>query len=102
VTKQIQRLADHLGINKRVVYYSARKSFVQHGYELNIPLELLEYCIGQSVKKNRPIFNYVKFMRKHADETIRKVIDHVNDVDKWNKLNYILTTLINEFSKISA
>ena len=41
-------------------------------------------------------------MRKHADETIRKVIDHVNDVDKWNKLNYILTTLINEFSKISA
>lgn len=102
VTKQIQRLADHLGINKRVVYYSARKSFVQHGYELNIPLELLEYCIGQSVKKNRPIFNYVKFMRKHADETIRKVIDHVNNVDKWNKLNYILTTLINEFSKISA
>lgn len=102
VTKQIQRLADILGINKRVVYYSARKSFVQHGYELNIPLELLEYCTGQSVKKNRPIFNYVKFMRKHADETIRKIIDHVNDVDNWEKLEYILKSAINDFSKIIA
>lgn len=102
VTKQIQRVADILGINKRVVYYSARKSFVQHGYELNIPLELLEYCTGQSVKKNRPIFNYVKFMRKHADETIRKIIDHINDVDKWEKLEYILKSAINDFSKIVA
>ena len=102
VTKQIQRLANNLGINKRVVYYSARKSFVQHGYELNIPLELLEYCTGQSVKKNRPIFNYVKFMRKHADETIRKIIDHVNDVDKWGKLEYMLKSVINDFSKITA
>lgn len=102
VTKQIQKLADILGINKRVVYYSARKSFVQHGYELNIPLELLEYCTGQSVKKNRPIFNYVKFMRKHADETIRKIIDHINDVDKWEKLEYILKSAINAFSKIIA
>lgn len=102
VTKLIQRVANNLGINKRVVYYSARKSFVQHGYELNIPLELLEYCTGQSVKKNRPIFNYVKFMRKHADETIRKIIDHVNDVDNWEKLEYILKNAINDFSKIIA
>ncbi|MDD3038247.1 site-specific integrase [Bacteroides sp.] len=102
VTKQIQRLANILGINKRVVYYSARKSFVQHGYELNISLELLEYCTGQSVKKNRPIFNYVKFMRKHADETIRKIIDHVNDVDKWEKLEYILTNAINAFYKMNV
>lgn len=77
VTKEIQRLANNLGINKRVVYYSARKSFVQHGFEIGIPLEVLEYCIGQSVKKNRPIFNYVKFMRKHADEAIRKILDNL-------------------------
>lgn len=75
VTKELQKLALSLDINKRVVYYSARKSFVQHGFEIGIPLEVLEYCIGQSVKKNRPIFNYVKFMRKHADEAIRKILD---------------------------
>lgn len=77
ITKEIQRLASLQGIDKRVVYYSARKSFVQHGFEIGIPLEILEYCIGQSVKKNRPIFNYVKFMRKHADEAIRKVLDNL-------------------------
>ena len=75
VTKELQRLADRLELNKHVVYYSARKSLVQHGFELGIPHEVLEYCIGQSVKKNRPIFNYVKIMRKHADEAIRKILD---------------------------
>lgn len=75
VTKEIRRLAENTGIESHVVYYSARKSFVQHGFELGISLEVLEYCIGQSMKKNRPIFNYVKIMRKHADITIRKILD---------------------------
>ena len=75
VTKEIKRLAENIGIESHVVYYSARKSFVQHGFELGISLETLEYCIGQSMKKNRPIFNYVKIMRKHADIAIRKILN---------------------------
>lgn len=75
VTKEIRRLAENIGIESHVVYYSARKSFVQHGFELGISLEVLEYCIGQSMKKNRPIFSYVKIMRKHADIAIRKILD---------------------------
>lgn len=75
VTKEIKRLAENIGIESHVVYYSARKSFVQHGFELGISLETLEYCIGQSMKKNRPIFNYVKIMRKHADIAMRKIFD---------------------------
>ena len=39
-------LAEQLGITKRISFYIARKSFVQHGFELGIPLETLEYCIG--------------------------------------------------------
>lgn len=77
VTKQIKRLAKKLGINKRVVYYSARKSLVQHGFELGISLEVLEYSIGQSVKKNRPIFNYVRIMRSHADAAMRLILDNL-------------------------
>ena len=82
---QIKRLAKKLGINKRVVYYSARKSLVQHGFELGISLEILEYSIGQSVKKNRPIFNYVRIMRSHADEAMRKIIDSLDKVEKKKK-----------------
>lgn len=77
ITKEIIRLGERLGIESHVVYYSARKSFVQHGFELGIPLETLEYCIGQSMKSNRPIFNYVRIMRKHADEAIRKILDNL-------------------------
>lgn len=74
----LRDVAYKLGINYRVSFYTARKSFVQHGFELGIVLETLEYCIGQSMKMNRPIFNYVKIMRQHADIAIRKIIDHLH------------------------
>ena len=73
VTRDIKRIAKKIGIEdwKRCCYYTARKSFVQHGFELGISIEVLEYCIGQSMKSNRPIFNYLKIMRQHADTAIR-------------------------------
>ena len=70
-------LASEARINKRISYYTARKSFAQHGFELGIPLETIEYCIGQSMKRNRPIFNYVKIMSKHADVAIRQILDNL-------------------------
>lgn len=61
----------------RISFYSARKSFVQHGFDLGIPLEILEYCVGQTMKANRPIFNYATIMSKHADNAIRKILDNI-------------------------
>ena len=75
----LRDVAYKVGCNYKVSYYTARKSFVQHGFELGIPLETLEYCIGQSMKANRPIFNYVKIMRQHADEAIRKILDNLHE-----------------------
>lgn len=63
----------------KVCYYTARKSFVQHGFDLGISLEVLEYCIGQSMKANRPIFNYVRIMSQHADVAIRQIIDALHE-----------------------
>lgn len=77
LTRCIAELAKKLNIERKVVYYSARKSFVQHGFEIEIPLEVLEYCIGQSMKTNRPIYNYLKIMRRHADSAIRKILDNL-------------------------
>lgn len=64
VTRAIKSLAKDLNLPnyRKVCYYSARKSFVQHGFDLGVNLEVLEYCIGQSVKNKRPIFNYLKIM----------------------------------------
>ena len=77
VSRDIKRIAKKAGIEEwhKVCYYTARKSFVQHGFDLGISLEVLEYCIGQSMKSDRPIFNYLKVMRRHADEAIRTILD---------------------------
>lgn len=79
VTRSIKSLAKDINIQdyRKVCYYTARKSFVQHGFDLGISLEVLEYCIGQSVKNNRPIFNYLKIMRKHADVAFRQILDNL-------------------------
>ena len=82
VTHSIKSLAKDIDIQdyRKVCYYTARKSFVQHGFDLGISLEVLEYCIGQSVKNNRPIFNYLKIMRKHADVAFRQILDNLSNV----------------------
>lgn len=82
VTRSIKSLAKDIDVQdyRKVCYYTARKSFVQHGFDLGISLEVLEYCIGQSVKNNRPIFNYLKIMRKHADVAFRQILDNLASI----------------------
>ncbi|MCM1505387.1 MAG: site-specific integrase [Muribaculum sp.] len=78
VTKSLNRIGEMLGFEKRLMFYSARKTFVQFGSELGIPLYILEYAIGQTIKEanNRPVFNYLKVMRSQADLAIRTIIDY--------------------------
>lgn len=89
VTRSIKSLAKDIDIQdyRKVCYYSARKSFVQHGFDLGISLEVLEYCIGQSVKNNRPIFNYLKIMRRHADVAFRMILDNLAGIQVITEKN---------------
>lgn len=77
LARKIKELGRVIGIKHHFTLYSARKSFVQHGYDLGIPLSTLEYCIGQSMKEDRPIFNYVTIMKVHADKAIRQILDNL-------------------------
>ena len=81
VTKGLNKIGEVLGFEKKLMFYSARKTFVQFGQQLGIPLYVLEYAIGQSIKdsNSRPIFDYMKVMRFQADLAIRKIIDHSLD-----------------------
>lgn len=81
VTKGLNKIGEELGFEKKLMFYSARKTFVQFGQQLGIPLYVLEYAIGQSIKdaNSRPIFDYMKVMRFQADLAIRKIIDHSLD-----------------------
>lgn len=77
LNKCFKLLAEQVGIrNVSFSFYSARKTFAQFAFELGIRTEVIEYCIGQSMKANRPIYNYVRVMQRYADEAIRQVIDY--------------------------
>ena len=51
---------------------------------LGVKTEVIEYCIGQTMKTNRPIYNYVRVMQRQADACIRKVIDYTENPDAFD------------------
>ena len=78
--RSLRTMAKKLNLShQRISFYSARKSFVQLGFDLGISLEILEYCSGQTMKTNRPIFSYAQVMSRHADEAIRRIINYVKN-----------------------
>ena len=77
IYRYLTRIAREAGITSSMSYYSARKSFAQHGYNIGIQIETIEYCIGHSMKSNRPIGNYIRVMRSHADIAMRRIFDEL-------------------------
>lgn len=90
LNKCFKLLAEQVGIsNVSFSFYSARKTFAQFAFELGIRTEVIEYCIGQSMKANRPIYNYVRVMQRYADDAIRKVIDYaLGNPNGSNAINF--------------
>lgn len=79
ITHVLKEIAELSGIDSNICFYSARKTFVQIGVDLDIPLYVLEYIIGHSPKeeRNRPIFGYFKVMIKKSDDAIRRILNQV-------------------------
>lgn len=83
LTRSLASLAKRLGITEKVVYYSARKSFAQYASEIGIPDGIIDYCLGHSDKSKGIIRYYTKVRQKQADMAITRVIDYVNNPDKY-------------------
>lgn len=83
LTRCLNALADVLNINQKVVYYSARKTFAQFASELGIPDGVIDYCLGHSDKSKGVIRYYTKVKQKQAEIAISRVIDYVNNPDKY-------------------
>lgn len=77
IYRHLGKVAVLAGIQRKVSYYSARKSFAQHGYQLGVEIERIEYCIGHSMKSNRPIFNYIRIMHEQANRVFRIILDNL-------------------------
>lgn len=83
ICRCIQKLADELNIQEDVVYYSARKSFAQFASEIGIPDGVIDYCLGHSDKNKGIIRYYTKVRQRQAEIAINKVIDYVNNPEKY-------------------
>ena len=84
ITRCLARLALSLGITEKVIFYSARKSFAQYASEIGIPDGVIDYCLGHSDKSKGVIRYYTKVRRRQADMAISRVIDYVNDPEKYS------------------
>lgn len=85
VTRSLTTLSKNLGITEKVVYYSARKSFAQYASEIGIPDGIIDYCLGHSDKSKGVIRYYTKVRQKQADMAISRVIDYVDNPEKYKE-----------------
>ena len=85
VTYSLGDLAEELNIDERVTFYSARKSFAQYASEIGIPDGIIDYCLGHSDKSKGVIRYYTKVRQKQADMAISRVIDYVNNTEKYKE-----------------
>ncbi|MCD8386306.1 MAG: site-specific integrase [Bacteroidales bacterium] len=71
-------LAEEAGIGKKVIYYSARKSFAQHALELKVETPIIDYILGHSLGAAKGIlYHYIVVTPKMATEAVRKVLDNL-------------------------
>ncbi len=85
ITRLLKSLAKNLRITEKVVFYSARKSFAQYASEIGIPDGIIDYCLGHSDKSKGVIRYYTKVRQKQADMAIARVIDYVNNPEKYKE-----------------
>ncbi len=85
LSRSLDKLVQSLGITEKVIYYSARKSFAQYASEIGIPDSVIDYCLGHSDKTKGIIRYYTKVKQQQADIAISRVIDYVNNPDKYKE-----------------
>lgn len=83
LTRSLKNIADNLDIRQKLVYYSARKTFAQFASELGVPDGVIDYCLGHSDKSKGIIRYYTKVKQRQAGIAINRVIDYVNDPEKY-------------------
>ena len=74
----LHRISTELGLKNDLIYYSARKSFAQHAFELGVPTQVIDYILGHSLKKGGScLYAYIGVTPQMATDAIRKVLDNL-------------------------
>ena len=74
---KMRKLRDVVGI-PNLIYYSARKSFSQHAFELGISTSVIDYILGHSHNGGRQsLYHYIRVTPQQATEAVRAVLDNL-------------------------
>lgn len=69
----MKRIAEDLGI-KRLIFYSARKSFAQHALDLGIEQCTIDFILGHKLnKRGTSLYNYIRVTPELATDAVQKV-----------------------------
>lgn len=71
------KLAEITGI-KQLIFYSARKSFSQHAFDLGISESVIDYILGHRVDKGgTSLYAYISVTPDKASKAVRQVLDNL-------------------------
>lgn len=63
---------------KKLIYYSARKSFSQHAFDLGISTSVIDFILGHRVDKvGTSLYSYISVTPLMATNAVRKVLDNL-------------------------
>lgn len=76
-TYHMKKIAELSGY-PQLIYYSARKSFAQHAFDLGISESVIDYILGHKLgKEDSSLYSYIKVTPEMATAAIRKVLDNL-------------------------
>ena len=74
----LPKIADAAGI-KKLFFYSARKSFSQHAFNLGVSASVIDYILGHKLDRGgTSLYSYISVTPEMATKAIRLVIDNLN------------------------
>lgn len=75
----VRKLMRKIGLNKRIVLYSARKGFAQFALDLGFSDNIVNYCLGHSNSSRGIIAYYNKVRVEQAGKCLQAVADYINN-----------------------
>ena len=74
-TRSMPKLAQLAGV-KKIIYYSARKSFAQHAFQAGVSESVVDYILGHRVDKvTTALYSYISVTPQQATDAVRLVLD---------------------------
>lgn len=73
----MRKIEEATGI-RHLIFYSARKSFAQHAFNLGISTSVIDYILGHKLNiVGTSLYSYIYVTPEHATKAIRQVLDNL-------------------------